>query len=209
MTHFFANMIVPTLIPPTAFRGALLVGAVMLVSAVEAPFIKSMCRVSWRRAILASLIANVVSTLLGLAQDAIADLSIFAFLVALPVSVLSEWVLLGGLVARQRDEWTGQPFPGKARLLQTAVLMNLASYLALSVLTFAIVMDDPHPDPYEAPTPRAEFSRAAARRWPFSLARRTAASKATGTPSDAERSLTRSARLERLERYLPINSAYR
>ena len=53
--------------PPQSFISgvALVAGVLIFVSAIETPFVKRMCGVAWKRAILASLIVNAVTTFLG------------------------------------------------------------------------------------------------------------------------------------------------
>lgn len=129
------------LLLPLGHRGAALAAITLVVYSVEAPFIKRMCGVNWRRALLASMTVNVVSTLLGVAVwPAIAALiphlpspGVLIFVLGpltIAFAILVEFALLARFLACSRRRRFG-----------TAVAMNLVSHVTVNALTLARVFD--------------------------------------------------------------------
>lgn len=135
MTPYLADVIAPYVLPvQSPLGGVALAGALVLISVIETPFIKVMCGAGWKRAIAASLIVNGITTLMGVFAPRV-PLETLIWLLALPFSVLVEWILLEKVLV----SWLG-PVRTRRRFI-ASVAMNVTSYAVLWTLVFNGLLD--------------------------------------------------------------------
>jgi hypothetical protein len=114
-------------IPLTGLVSYLWVALALVIVVIEAPFLRLIARLSWRRALVYSLAANAASTLVGVPISFASGV----FLQHPLTDVVAIPILFGATVAVEYALLRWRLGPAVRRLLAAVVLMNILSYSIL------------------------------------------------------------------------------